>query len=388
MPDDSYSRHERNYFLSLTTWCEAAPRASLGEAAALALAFLKDGLSPQEIVSVHRAAVERALRPHDARGLIRAQQFLLDVMIAYGSEQTARSQLLLAHTKSAVIREHERAIAAELASREHFELLANISHELGTPLTVVKGNIAALRKYRHPTDLLPSEVAVREADIDAALERMVRLREQLMVAHLDELALELAPRLLDRVAARATRWAEPAALEKGLSLTFVAGTDQATISADDQGLYSIIDNLLSNAIRYTPTGGRIVVSTRSDASTVSLSIADSGIGLSDEARARVFDRFYRSPEAKAMSAFGLGLGLSLTKGLVEAMGASIALESRTGVGSTFTVVFPRLEAIGDATAGEFARRPVSALLTSASVPATIAQVESEPARAACPTAAR
>jgi signal transduction histidine kinase len=304
---------ESTYLESLHAWCHANEFVPPADATTLGRVFLLQGLSPDQIVARHSEAVEKVIGRNDARGIVTAEQFLLEVLIAYASE-----------------------------ARQHLELLAAITHELATPLTVIQGNVAVLRKYLQPRDLLPGEIALREADIEAALERMRALREQLMAATQEPKALELVPLLLDHQVERAARWAEPALLEQGLELHLELDCCGSMIAADEQALESILGNLLSNAVRYTPAGGTITCSTRSTEDALTLEVADTGIGMSDEVQARIFEPYYRSEEARELAEFGLGLGLSLTKGLVDAMGGAISVMSAIGSGSTFAVSFPRL----------------------------------------------
>jgi signal transduction histidine kinase len=105
-------------------------------------------------------------------------------------------------------------------------------------------------------------------------------------------------------------------------------------------LDQILQNLLSNAVKYAPDGGEIVVEVKDASGTASIAVTDQGVGIAAEALPRLFDRFYRSREAAASSAGGLGLGLAITRILVEAHGGQISVESRLGEGSTFRVTLP------------------------------------------------
>jgi signal transduction histidine kinase len=105
-------------------------------------------------------------------------------------------------------------------------------------------------------------------------------------------------------------------------------------------LDQILQNLLSNAVKYAPDGGEIVVEVKDASGTASIAVTDQGVGIAAGALPRLFDRFYRSREAAASSAGGLGLGLAITRMLVEAHGGQISAESRLGEGSTFRVILP------------------------------------------------
>jgi signal transduction histidine kinase len=113
-----------------------------------------------------------------------------------------------------------------------------------------------------------------------------------------------------------------------------------TVPGDYDGLRRVLLNLADNGIKYTPAGGRVTVSLRSEGPLASLRVADSGIGLSPDERKNVFERFYRSAEARSRGEGGSGLGLCIARSIVEAHGGKIQLESAPGQGSTFTVLLP------------------------------------------------
>jgi signal transduction histidine kinase len=103
----------------------------------------------------------------------------------------------------------------------------------------------------------------------------------------------------------------------------------------------VVDNLLSNAVKYTPRGGSVALRLEALGDAVDLVVTDSGIGISDEDRARLFTKFFRSPEAEARAIPGIGLGLAITSAIVEAHHGSISVESEVGCGSSFRVRLPR-----------------------------------------------
>lgn len=109
---------------------------------------------------------------------------------------------------------------------------------------------------------------------------------------------------------------------------------------DVTALGTIITNLLSNAIRYTPTGGRITVQDRRDGDIATITVTDTGIGIPAEAQAHIFEKFYRASEARAVEAQGLGLGLFLTRQLARGHGGDVTVTSTVGAGSTFAVTLP------------------------------------------------
>ena len=112
------------------------------------------------------------------------------------------------------------------------------------------------------------------------------------------------------------------------------------VVGDPERLAQVVDNLLSNAVRYTDPGGRVAVALEAGDDEVVVSVADSGIGIAPEQRARIFDRFWRSPEARERTADGSGVGLAVVSELVDVHDGRVAVESVPGRGTTFSVFLP------------------------------------------------
>jgi signal transduction histidine kinase len=132
--------------------------------------------------------------------------------------------------------------------------------------------------------------------------------------------------------------------EKQLALVFESNesnTDMKIMTLGDrQSLSQMVDNLLDNAVKYTPAGGRVDVQLTAVAEQICLQVADTGIGIDNLAQQRIFERFYRVDKARSRDLGGTGLGLSIVKNIAEQHGGSVQLESELGAGSTFTVVLP------------------------------------------------
>jgi two-component system phosphate regulon sensor histidine kinase PhoR len=109
------------------------------------------------------------------------------------------------------------------------------------------------------------------------------------------------------------------------------------VNADEAGLRTILDNLLDNAIKYTPSGGRVSVRWEADGDAGRIEVADTGVGIPEEHLSRIFERFYRVDRARSRELGGTGLGLSIVKHLTHVFGGRIDVESTPGVGSKFTV---------------------------------------------------
>lgn len=211
---------------------------------------------------------------------------------------------------------------------------ANLAHELRTPLNNLRGEAeVALSRVRDPDEY--EKVLVSSLEEYDRLSRMVddllflaraeKQGEPFLFACRDEL-LQLCD------------YFGTVAEEKDITITC---TGEGVVQADRALFQRAVGNLLSNAIRYTPAGGRInlSVSTDAEASTV-ISIGDSGIGIPPDALPRVFDRFYRSKEARGVHASGSGLGLSIVKSIMELHNGSVKIESIPSKGTTATLLFP------------------------------------------------
>ena len=132
---------------------------------------------------------------------------------------------------------------------------------------------------------------------------------------------------------------EPASL-KNLDLVTEPPLEPVWALADEEGVRTILNNLVSNALKYTPAGGRVVVAWRKEAEQVLLEVRDTGIGIATRDQQRVFERFYRADKARSRELGGTGLGLSIVKHLSQAFGGNVGLESKLDEGSTFRVHLP------------------------------------------------
>lgn len=307
---------------------------ALYDASLLSQTLVHHGVGPEEIVALHMEALDLALEGfsplEQARSFGHAHQFLLEVMIAYGV--TYREYLEL--------KVRERDSAMELAVQERAELLATVAHEMRTPLTAALGTLDLARRDldRGRTDrIVPWLGTARDA-----LHRLSRLTADVARASLGEPPeLVYAPLDLCVLVSEASRWAEAAATEKGLTLVHADAPSPVPIVGDADALLSIFGNLLANAVRYTPAGGRITVDCGAEEHIAWATITDTGIGMSPEVQERIFEKFYRAREARDIEAQGLGLGLSLVQELVLAHHGHIEVQSAPGAGSTFRVILPQ-----------------------------------------------
>jgi two-component system OmpR family sensor kinase/two-component system sensor histidine kinase BaeS len=223
--------------------------------------------------------------------------------------------------------------AAELRNN----LMADVSHELRTPLTVLEGNLRAA--LDHVYELDDEQIANLYEQTHHLILLVNELRELALAEAaqlpLDKQALDLAKLVQETVAVF-----EPLAEEKDIKLTAQLASALPTIMADRSRIRQVLHNLLANALRHTPTGGRIVIIARVVAGRVSLAIQDSGDGIEPHQIEHIFDRFYRTDRSRSRETGGSGLGLAIVKAIVEAHGGTVtAASTGVGKGSTFTIAF-------------------------------------------------
>lgn len=336
------------YLEALREYIHTRSEAALYRASLMSQAFVNDGLGPEEIIALHTDALSHAVVDLPLRERLRAgtdaMQFLLEVMIAYGVHYREYLELRLgqrareAEEQAAASR--ERAAAAEAAERSLAAALAVIAHELRTPITAALGSLELAGRPRVRED--PAAVARHQERALGAVRRLSRLANDLVEASRGgAVELELQPLDLGEVLARACGWASPAGEQKGVAVECPPDLPRLPVLAHEDSLLSVFGNLLSNAIRYTPPGGRVNVAAGAEQASVWVAVTDTGIGMPPEVLTQIFERFYRAPEAYQMSAEGLGLGLSLVRRLVTALGGRLEVESVVGHGSTFRVLLPR-----------------------------------------------
>jgi signal transduction histidine kinase len=232
----------------------------------------------------------------------------------------------------------------EVTADRHLERLrdafvAAASHELRTPLTSITGFLEMLGDEEGA--LSPSGrtylSAIRRGT--ARLERIVE--DLLLVAQIeaDRLELDHAPLDLAELAAATVEAARPAAAEQGIELRLdVAKT--VRLEADAARLRQVLDNLVSNALKFTPSGGAVALSASNGGDRVRLEVVDTGVGVPQEEIGQLFSRFYRASSATRRAIPGTGLGLVIARAIVEGHGGTISLQSREGKGTRVTVSLP------------------------------------------------
>jgi signal transduction histidine kinase/DNA-binding response OmpR family regulator len=240
-----------------------------------------------------------------------------------------------------LVREQAARREAESANRLKDEFLATVSHELRAPLNATLGWITLIRGEK-----LDEETETRALEI---VERSARAQSKLIDDLLDvsrittgKLRLDLHPTELVTIIEAVVESVRPAAEAKGVTLQTRTDSPCGHFQADSARLQQVIWNLVSNAVKFTPEGGRVEVELHSPADHVEIVVRDTGIGIAPEFLPYVFDRFRQADAGSTRKHSGLGLGLSIVRYLVEMHGGSVqAASGGEGLGATFTISLPR-----------------------------------------------
>ncbi|HEU4427373.1 MAG TPA: ATP-binding protein [Myxococcota bacterium] len=217
------------------------------------------------------------------------------------------------------------------------DFVANVSHELRTPLTAIQGFAETLRDESLDADRRRQFVDV----ISRNAERLRALIEDLLeLSRIEGRTLPLALEPVDTAAVTTSLLRDLRPRLDARSLEASLRGAARPVLADRRALEQVLQNLLDNAVKYTEPGGRIEVRLANGEGKVRVEVADTGIGIPDRDRSRVFERFYRVEKARSRDLGGTGLGLAIVKHLVQAMDGEVFLSSREGEGTTFTVVLP------------------------------------------------
>jgi signal transduction histidine kinase len=220
------------------------------------------------------------------------------------------------------------------------EFVATASHELRTPLTSLSGylemSLDPAEGSLSPTRESHLRIVQRNAN------RLTALVDQLLfLARADSHPLELDrhPVDLEEILNEAVETAQPAATAKNISLV-VTGDPLPDVPADRPQLLRVVDNLVANAVKFTPDGGTVLLAARHAGDTAVFEVTDTGLGIPHAEQSDLFNRFFRGTNAIEKAIPGSGLGLAISRVIAEAHGGTIQLDSTPGVGSTFRLVLP------------------------------------------------
>lgn len=233
------------------------------------------------------------------------------------------------------------AEALEQTEQRRQALIADVAHELRTPLTSIKGYMEALIDGVMPADQEIYTLIYQEAD---RMYRLVQDLQELSRLEAGQTSLHARPISVADLARGMLGRVRPQFEAKGVYLGGQIAPDTGWVWGDSDRLHQMVLNLLGNALQYTSAGGRVTVRTYNERDRVCIAVQDTGIGIAPEHLGHVFARFYRVDKSRSRRGGGTGIGLTITKHLVEAHGGSIAVASTPELGSTFTIALPVISA--------------------------------------------
>lgn len=230
-------------------------------------------------------------------------------------------------------------MSAELEGLERLrrDLIANVSHELKTPISALRAHLENLLDGVEEPDPETIQVMLVQS------ERLGRLVDELLdLSRLEsgDVPLQREPVEVAALVSQVLAEIDVARPEGEIALDGHVPTDLPPVYADRERVHQVLFNLVDNAVRFTPSGGRITVTASRHDGSVDVAVADTGPGISGEHLPRVFERFYRADEARSRDDGGTGIGLAIARSVIEAHGGRIWAESRPGHGSTFTFELP------------------------------------------------
>ncbi|MFC2060399.1 ATP-binding protein [Chloroflexota bacterium] len=229
------------------------------------------------------------------------------------------------------------ASSLEKGEQSRRQLTADIAHELRTPLTVIEGTVDGIIDgvFKPDTEHLRS---IKEQA--SLLTHLIGDLRDLSLAESGQLKLNLTSTDMVELVRRMVSNYEINVLEKNVRIKLEEATQIPEIRIDPVRMEQVISNLLTNAIRHTPSGGSITVTVKNDGGGLAILVADTGEGVAPEDLPHVFERFYRSGSSRSRKEGGTGLGLAIVKQMVEAHDGKVRVESKMDGGSTFSIWLP------------------------------------------------
>ncbi len=234
------------------------------------------------------------------------------------------------------------AVALEQTERRRLEVIGNVAHELRTPIATLEGYLEGLLDgVIEPT---PQTWALLHTEA-GRLRRLVDDLQEVSRAEARQIPFSPQPVSPQRLVQSALEPLEGQFAEKGLELQIHLPEDLPQVMADPTRVVQILTNILVNALRYTPAQGRVEVAVSREDAMVAFRITDSGVGLTPDQLAHIFERFYRVDKSRSRAFGGSGIGLTIAQSLTQAMGGEIRVESAgLGQGSSFTLTLPQAHA--------------------------------------------
>jgi len=279
-----------------------------------------------------------------ARVLATGEPETLEIRRAHPEEQILEARLNLAVSggeRSVLVMLRDITRSRQL-EQMRTEFVSNVTHELRTPLTSIQGFAETLLEgaldepetARHFVEIMLRESRHLGALIDELLDLSRVESGRFRMQRRPTAPGDLIATTVARLAQKAER--------AGLTLSADVPEGLPLVNGDPDRLVQVLSNLVENAIKYTPAGGRVSLSARHEDGRVLMAVTDTGVGIPRADLGRIFERFYRVDKARTRATGGTGLGLAIAKHIVEAHGGTIAVESEVGKGSTFTVSLPAM----------------------------------------------
>ncbi len=271
-----------------------------------------------------------------ARSLTRPIRDLTDATHAMASGDLEQKVPVRSQDELGALTTSFNQMAADLAraTQSRKQMTADIAHDLGTPLTVLGGYLEAMKEG--VLESTPERIVVMHTEV-THLQHLVHDLRTLSLADAGQMSLNRqqieAGALLRRVAASYQLQAE----QHGISLDVKADDAPLSIHIDEERMAQALGNLVSNALRYTPEGGEVRMDVSAENGRALIVVKDTGVGITAEDLSRIFERFYRADQARNLDAGESGLGLAITRAIVNAHGGEIAVESEVGQGTRFEI---------------------------------------------------
>jgi len=332
----------------------------LGEGAAGKAAACKAPVQVADVLAEGSYDVERVRAIFGRRGYrsllavpLLLEQHVVGVLVVWGREpgvfaqqvvdllQTLATQSVLAIQNARLFREiADKSRQLEVASRHKSEFLANMSHELRTPLNSIIGFSEVL------SEGMFGEVNAKQAEylrdiLESGQHLLSLINDILDLSKIEagRMELELTDFDLPSTVENALTLVRERALRRGITLGHEVDERLGMIHADERKVKQVLLNLLSNALKFTPEGGRVDVRARNHGAMAEISVTDTGVGIAPEDQDAVFEEF-RQVGAASKKVEGTGLGLALSRKFIELHGGCIGISSQLGLGSTFTFTIP------------------------------------------------
>ncbi|MBE9528548.1 MAG: HAMP domain-containing histidine kinase [Proteobacteria bacterium] len=223
------------------------------------------------------------------------------------------------------------------------QFTADASHELKTPLTIMKGEVEIALRAKDDPEYLRETLESSLEEIDRMSDIVNNLLD-LTKIEAERKATPTVPVRVDKVLTERFDAIKRVAAEKGVELVMESNSAALTVSGESVRIGQLLSNLIDNAVKYTPGGGKVSVSSASEDSCAVIRVKDTGVGIDKEDMPFIFDRFFRVDKARTGGVGGAGLGLSICSEIAESLKGEITLDSAIGVGSTFTLRLPLCDA--------------------------------------------